>query len=557
MNEPNVLAPGDRLAEFRIVRRLGEGGMGVVYLAEDEHLGRPVALKVIAPQLAHDPEFQRRFEAEARNAAAIDDPHVVPIYSAGTVENKLFIAMRFVDGTDLRSVLAESGALEPGAAVAIVAEIAAALDGAHAAGLVHRDVKPANILLTGPPGGGSAYLTDFGLTKGLQGGSTQLTGTGQWIGTLDYVAPEQMTTGRIDARTDVYALGCVLYEMLAGSIPFAGSDVQKMWNHVNEAVPPLGNEGAPHPLDAVIARATAKDPDDRFPSAGDLARGAAAALDRTEVTAPEHSVATGVAATGLVEGDASPRTRTMKAAPPPPPSAPQPTTRMAQPPPPRPRQGGDSATRTAAVIGGCFVLAAGLIAAAVVLAGGGKSERARTVVNRSVETVGEANSSDSGAGEEAADAEAGTSAAAASSTAYSQTFYTVEIPSGWAQEESDEPIYNYLESTWHDPADSATILIDAQTPGGSGSPVADAESVRAETENSSGYREHTLEPTVLNGIPAARWVFDVSGDRRVDYFVEICGIGIAMLGSTSPIAFGSLAPTFHQVASSIEVLCGE
>jgi protein kinase-like protein len=553
VDDPDTLTPGDRVGEFRIVSRLGEGGMGIVYLADDEHLGRRVALKVIAPQLAHDPEFQRRFEAEARNAAAIDNPHVVPIYSSGTAEGKLFIAMRFVDGTDLRSALAQSGPLEPAVAIAIVTEISAALDGAHAAGLVHRDVKPANILLAGPAGRGGAYLTDFGLTKGLQGGSTQLTGTGQWIGTLDYVAPEQMTTGRIDARTDVYALGCVLYEMLSGSTPFTGSEVQKMWGHVNEAAPPLRPEEAPHPLDAVIARATAKDPADRFPSAGDLARAAAAALDRTQVTGPEHSVATGVAATGMDEEDAA-RTRTMKAAPPPP-AAPQPTP-LAPSPPPRHRPGSGSVTRTAAVIGGCLVLAAGLVAAAVVLAGGGKGERARTVVNRKVETVGEANPGET-SGDVASDAEAAAGATASGSTGYAQTFYSVGIPSGWTQEENDEPINDYLESTWHDPAESATILIDAQTPGGTGSPVADAESVRAQTESSSGYREHTLEPTVLNGVPAARWVFDVSGDRRVDYFVEICGVGIAMLGSTSPSAFGSLAPTFHQVASSIEVLCGE
>jgi serine/threonine-protein kinase len=253
LTDPNALGPDDRLAEFQIIRRLGEGGMGVVYLARDEHLDRRVALKVIAPQLAHDPEFQRRFEAEARNAAAIDDPHVVPVFSAGSADGKLFIAMRFVDGTDLRTVLSESGAIEPRAATTIVTEVASALDSAHAAGLVHRDVKPANILLTGRPGAGVAYLSDFGLTKGLQGGGTQLTGTGQWIGTLDYVAPEQMTTGRIDARTDVYALGCVLYEMVTGSVPFAGTDMQKMWNHVNEPVPPM-EAMAPHPLDPVIAR---------------------------------------------------------------------------------------------------------------------------------------------------------------------------------------------------------------------------------------------------------------------------------------------------------------
>ncbi|MGH3430269.1 MAG: serine/threonine-protein kinase, partial [Mycobacteriales bacterium] len=272
------LQPNDRLGEFRIIHRLGEGGMGTVYLAQDERLDRRVALKVIAPRMAHNPEFQRRFEVEARSAAAIDDQNVVPVYSAGSEDSRLFIAMRFVDGTDLRAVLAESGPLETTDAVTIATDIASALDAAHAAGFVHRDVKPANILLAERSGRRTAFLTDFGLTKGLHTGGTQLTGTGQWIGTLDYVAPEQMTSGRVDARTDVYALGCVLHEMLAGSVPFPGTDMQKMWAQVNEPLPALGGDLS-HPLEEAIGRATAKDPDDRFQSAGDLARAAAAAVD--------------------------------------------------------------------------------------------------------------------------------------------------------------------------------------------------------------------------------------------------------------------------------------
>ncbi|MDX6609995.1 MAG: hypothetical protein QOF85_1920 [Solirubrobacterales bacterium] len=555
-SESPELSAGDRMGDFRIVRRLGEGGMGVVYLAHDEHLDRRVALKVIAPRLAHDPEFQQRFEAEARNTAAIDDPHVVPVFSAGAAESRLFIAMRFVDGTDLRTFIAERGAVDPGGAVAIVGDIASALDGAHAVGLVHRDVKPANILLTGVPGDGSAYLTDFGLTKGLQGGTAQLTGTGQWIGTLDYVAPEQMTSGRIDARTDVYALGCVLYEMLAGAVPFTGAEMQKMWNHVNEPVPPLEGNPTTHRLDAVIARATAKDPEERYPSAGDLARAAAAALDDAAVAAPEHSVATGNAASGLIENEAASRTRTMKFSPPPPPPRGQATTRMAQPPPPPPRPGRrtSSGVRTAAVIGGCLVLAAGLVAAALVLAGDSKNESTRTVVNRRVETVGETQPADA-APVEADEAEA---SATPGSTAFIQTLYSVEIPTGWAQESDDKPVSNYMESTWRDPAEPNTaILVDAQASGGSGSPMVDAETVRAQTSQSSGYREHSLEAITLNGLPAARWVFDVAGDRRVDYFIEPCFVGIAVLGSSSPTVFGSLAQTFHQAASSIEVPCAE
>jgi len=552
--EQTQLGPEDRLAEFRIVRRLGAGGMGIVYLAHDEHLDRRVALKVIAPHLAHDPEFRRRFEAEARNTAAIDGPHVVPVFSASSANGVLYIAMRYVDGTDLRSFLGQAGPLDTRTALAVLGDVASALDSAHAAGFVHRDVKPANILLAGEAGRGDVFLTDFGLTKGVQGGTTQLTGTGQWIGTLDYVAPEQMTSGRIDARSDVYALGCVFYEMLSGTAPFSGPDVQKMWGHVNDPVPPV--RGAPENLNAVITRATAKDPDARYPSAGDLARAAAAALDGTEVTAPEHSVATGAAASGVIEAQTSSSTRTMQS---PPPGREQKTTRMAQLPAPGrpPRKGGGPILRTAGVIGGCLLLAAGLIAAAVILAGSGKGEHTRTAVNRRVETVPKtsppkAASSKSNGPEEAE------ASALPGWTAYTQGLYNVEIPSGWEQEENDEPISNYLESTWRDPAEPNTaVLIDSQTPGGSGSPLVDAESVRSQTSRSSGYREGSLTTTTLNGLPAARWVFDVDEDRRVDYFIESCGEGIAVLGSTSPSLFGSLAGTFHGVASSIRVPCAE
>jgi hypothetical protein len=224
-----------------------------------------------------------------------------------------------------------------------------------------------------------------------------------------------------------------------------------------------------------------------------------------------------------------------------------------RPSPPRRRSSG-AAVRTAAVLGGCLVLAAGLVAAALVFAGG-KSEQSRTIVNRSVETVGETRPETSPPNAAEPEAE---SSAGPGTTAFSRALYNVWIPTGWRQEENDEQVSNYMESTWRDPSDPNTaILIDAQSHGGSGSPVADAESVRAQTSQSSGYREHTLEATELNGRPAARWVFDVSGDRRVDYFLEDCGVGIAVLGSTSPVAFGSLAATFDEVASSVEVPCGE
>jgi predicted Ser/Thr protein kinase len=562
IGDSQTLGVGDRLGDFRILGPIGEGGMGVVYLAHDERLGRQVALKVIAPQLAHDPEFQERFEAEARSAAAIDHPNVVSIYSAGSNEGRLFIAMRFVDGTDLRTRLREAGPLDAEAALAVIADVAAALDAAHAAGLVHRDVKPANVLLTGEPGAGTAYLTDFGLTKGLQGNSAQLTGTGQWIGTVDYVAPEQMTSGRVDARTDVYALGCVLFEMVAGSPPFSGSEMQRMWHQVNEPVPSLSASAEAHPLDPVIARATAKEPGDRFHSAGDLARAAQAAIEGTRPEVAEHSVATGAAAAGMATAAGAERTRTMRARPPLPPEEPL-TTPMRMPPaaPPAQHHAGVSG-RMAAIVGASVVLAAGLIAAALVVASGKDESPGRTVVNNVRTVSGESSSSEAGASAAATSEGAGSgetepvAEGAESFSTFRQGLYGIDIPAGWWQEENDEPVSNYFESTWHDPADeNTTILVDAQTPAPQVAPVSSAEEVRAQTSQSSGYREISLSSVSLAGLPAARWVFEVAGDRRVDYFINVCNVGIAVLGSTYPSAFGGLAPTFQRAASSVAVPC--
>jgi serine/threonine protein kinase len=543
-SKPHTLDTGDRLGDFRILRRLGEGGMGAVYLAQDERLGRNVALKVIALRLAHDPEFRRRFETEARSAAAIDDPNVVPVYSAGAESGQLFIAMRFIDGTDLRTVLAD-GPLDPRDAVEVVADIASALDAAHAAGFVHRDVKPANILLADRTGRKTAFLTDFGLTKGLHGGgTTQLTGTGQWIGTLDYVAPEQMTSGRVDARTDVYALGCVLHEMLTGSVPFPGTDMQKMWAHVNEPLPELQDKDG-RALGEVVRRATAKSPDDRYPSAGDLSRSAAAAVQGVSVAEAERSVATGVAASGLVETrkEFAP-TRTMKR----PPQAPQ------------SKSGGGSGARTAAAIGGSVVLAAGLIGAALIFSGG-KESATRTIVSQSSDTTqppadGTEEQVESNSAESASEEASAGGSTNPSEVSYSQSLYSVEIPSEWVQETSDEPRGSYVESVWRNPSEPNTaILIDAESPAPSVPPIASAESVRAQTSQSSAYRELAFEATALNSEPAARWVFEVSDDRRVDYFVNLCNVGVAVLGSTTPSIFGSLAPAFHEAATSIIVPC--
>jgi serine/threonine-protein kinase len=271
---------GSELFGYRVEALLGRGGMGVVYLAEDLRLRRKVALKLIAPDLAGDERFRERFLRESELAASFDHPNVIPIYAAGEADGLVYLAMRYVAGTDLKALLAREGALEPAHALAIVTQVAEALDAAHEHGLVHRDVKPANVLITGQSGKEHAYLSDFGLTKSGSL-STGLTAAGEFLGTIDYVAPEQIRGGSVDGRADLYSLGCLLFECLTGEVPFRrDAEVTVIYAHLQEKPPAasLRRPTLPSELDAVLARAMAKKPRERYTSCRDLMVAAEAAL---------------------------------------------------------------------------------------------------------------------------------------------------------------------------------------------------------------------------------------------------------------------------------------
>ncbi len=274
------LTAGSVFGGYRIESYVARGGMGVIYKATQLALERTVALKLVAPELAHDEAFRERFKREAQLAASLDHPNILPVYEAGEIEGQLFLAMRYVIGTDLDSLIQREGALAQDRAIAIVAQVGSALDAAHSRGLVHRDVKPANILIAEEYGEERAYLTDFGLTKNVATGA-HLTRTGYVVGTLDYVAPEQVQGGSVDGRVDTYALACVLYRAVTGSVPFdRPGDVAKMWAHLNDPPPSAAtvSPAVSAELDAVIRRGMAKRPEDRYPSSGEFGRAARAAV---------------------------------------------------------------------------------------------------------------------------------------------------------------------------------------------------------------------------------------------------------------------------------------
>lgn len=275
---------GDTFAGYRLDGVLGRGGMSTVFRAENVRLGNIVALKILRSDLAEDNQFRERFVRESRVASSMNHPNIIPIVDAGQEDGNLFLVMRYVSGSDLKSLLTREGRLEPARCVDIIAQVASALDAAHAKGLLHRDVKPANILLESSGvdyRGDHAYLADFGLTKHT-GSTSGLTKTGHFVGTIDYMAPEQIEAGVVDGRADVYALGCVTFQCLTGTVPFVrDGDAAVLWAHLRADLPKATSvrPELPESVDEVIFRALQKSPDDRYQSARELCVALRDALD--------------------------------------------------------------------------------------------------------------------------------------------------------------------------------------------------------------------------------------------------------------------------------------
>jgi serine/threonine protein kinase len=358
------LAPGSVVGGYRIESQLGAGGMAVVFRARDEGLDRVVALKVLTPAMAGDAEFRERFIRESRAAARVDHPHIIPVHGAGESDGVLYLAMRFVSGGDLRSLIQREGPLTGERAAFLLSPVASALDAAHAAGLVHRDVKPANILIDTSPGRPDhPYLSDFGLAKGAAS-TTGLTGAGQFLGTPDFAAPEQISGKPTSAQADQYALACVAFTVLTGTLPFArDTSLAVLWAHMYDPPPVVhaSRRDLPAAVDGVLARALAKNPGQRYRTCGEFTDALRGALGLPAYAGTRPSV-TGGGSTAV--NDARQETSAGPGSAPPTPTqtvAPHPSF------PPAPNQGPPPrrlfSSRLAYVLAGAVILAG--------LAGGG------------------------------------------------------------------------------------------------------------------------------------------------------------------------------------------
>jgi hypothetical protein len=459
--------------------------MGTVYRATQISLGREVAVKLV-PTVDVDESVIARFKREVRTAAALEHPNSIPIYGAGEEEGLLYLVMRLVLGPDLGAIIAAEGALAPGRAVGLVEQIAGALDAAHGAGLVHRDVKPGNVLVEPSASGEHAYLSDFGLMRRVSG-ATAITRVGEWVGTVDYVAPEQVRGRPVDLRADVYALAALLYASLVGHPPFPAENPTDTARAHLTAPPPVLPGGAEMAgLNAVIARGMAKRPEERFASAGELARAARGALDRPGASGPARSVPASFA------------------------PAPRPEPAPRSPAVVRPAGTGRRVTRGVLVI---IVVAGAAGGLAAVLTGRSQSSHTASVAR---------------------------SATAAGPQLYAGPAGSFRYPRGWGVVEAERPEGGgaYFRTAVVSPNGTEMVDVD-RTPHDPLTPGQRAASVEAATAaRTPGYTRVSFSSSTLAGRPAVVWQFTLNGEphpARIDIFQKLGTTGYAVYGRADTV----------------------
>lgn len=544
---PDALQQGQVLGEYEVIEAAGSGGMGIVYRARQRSLRRVVALKVIRADIAVVPEYRERFLREARLAASVDHPHVVPVYDVGEADSCLFLAMQWVEGRDLKQAVETAGRLAPDRAVPIATQIAGALDAVHSAGLIHRDVKPANVLLRDVGSAEHAYLTDFGVARPSHA-ADQLTRTGWMVGTSGYLSPEQIRGQDPGPRSDLYALGCLFFEMLTGRPPFtAENDMALRWAHANDPRP-LASRAAPQlgsRYDEFVATALAIDPAQRFASGREFAQALTAAQSGSS-TAGAMAVPIAVPHTPTAVGPPTPIPAPVQM---PAPVTPYPAYAYATPTPQYPhksRSGSPLALILLAVIAlaGC---AAGALAAAGVFSHQ-TSDRA-VAPPRGQNPSSKQPSTPNGSG---------TASNLASNTFNGQAF-SISYPLSWQVKDAEQNKGTYTDTTFVSPNDSNTLVRVDYSPNPPSDPMTAAQPVINGLQGQPGYKRLALRRGTFDGFPAVRWKFRVleSGVllQKEDLFIVggTGSIGFGVLTQAPASTYAGLAPTFAKLRRSLVV----
>lgn len=521
-----------KIEGFELLEVIGQGGMGTVYRARQEVPSRLVALKVIHNHLAHDPQFRARFESEMKVAVELDHPNLVPLIDANESNGNLYMAFQLVRGKDLKELLKGEGPVSPDEAVRIISQLSSALEYVHDSGIIHRDVKPSNVIID--ERNGHVYLSDFGIAK-ARDASQALTGASAAIGAIDYIAPEQFEPGEPDGRVDVYAEGCVLFELLTGETPFEEESLPSLMRaKLDSEARTVSDAGVsvPPELEAVVSTALQRNPDDRFSSPADLAEAASDALR-------------GIAPTRVIPKPRSDRTERIE------------TTRKISRQKQRssdPSPATDKVSRWRPVVVGALVVAL-LAVAGLAVSKIGSGDDKNTSGSNSLDskpTISQNSGSNGSNGSTDSVASSGSGL-----TPVSTTLVDAEIPEGWEPLRVDERNSTRLTSEWASPEDPAvTVLIDALSPSPTATAKENAMEVRETKSQVEGYSEISLSEEDLGSQKATRWEFYVPSEgQKVDYFLQECNVGVAVLGTAPPEVFDDYAADFREVAASVEPKC--